>query len=249
VSAEAKQPPVGVANAAQATKDLSAEIAQKITPCLLVTVDTLQSKGKTVIRVQVPRGDDPPYAIDDNKIYVRQEAETSMAVRDEIVQLVLRRGALPVAPPVAPAEEPGETLTLPPPEVAAVEAGAPRAREAELVAPPRTGVEILATEERNGVIYHTMRDLRNSNVVKNVTRASARKLWHYAISQREAGPLDPTSVAWYGDIGVVKKVHKGDAVRYDLVQRLADGDLRVYYGVTDDGVHGEWKNVVGGDEE
>jgi len=247
VSAEAKQPPAGVANAAQAVKDLSAEIAQKLTPCLPVTVDTLQSKGKTVIRVQVPRGGDTPYAIEDNKIYVRQEAETSLAVRDEIVQLVLRRSALPAAPAAAPAEEPGEAPAPQAPEAAAVEAGAPRA--AEPVAPPRTGVEILATDERNGVIYHTMRDLRNSNVVKNVTRASARKLWHYAISQREAGPLDPSSVAWYGDIGVVKKVHKGDAVRYDLVQRVADGDLRVYYGVTDDGIHGEWKNVVGGDEE
>ena len=31
--------------------------------------------------------EDPPYAIDDNKI-VRDEAETTLAVRDEIVQLV-----------------------------------------------------------------------------------------------------------------------------------------------------------------
>jgi hypothetical protein len=94
-----------------------------------------------------------------------------------------------------------------------------------------------------------MRDLRNGNVVKNVTRASARKLWHYAISQREAGPLEPTTITWYGDIGLAKKVHKGDAVRYDLVQRGVSGDLRIYYGVTDDGIHSDWKNVVGGDEE
>ncbi len=251
VSAEAKQPPVGVANAAQAVKDLGAEIEQNLTPCLRVTVDTLESKGKTVIRVQVPRGDDPPYAIDDNKIYVRQEAETSLAVRDEIVQLVLRRNAQAALPPVrpleAPPEEPHETPDPPPAEIAAAEPGAAPAEA--LVAPPRTGVEILATEERNGVMYHTMRDLRNGNAVKNVTRASARKLWHYAISQCEAGPLDPTTAAWYGDIGLLKKIHKGDAVRYDLVQRLPNGDLRVYYGVTDDGIHGEWKNVVGGEEE
>jgi hypothetical protein len=253
VSGEAKQPPVGVANAAQAMKDLNAEIEQKLTPCLSVTVDSLQSKGKTVIRVQVPRGDDLPYALDDNKIYVRQEAETSLAVRDEIVQLVLRRSAPAVPPPARPPrvapqpEEAGETPAPPPAEIITADAGAPLAEE--LVARPRTGVEILATEERNGVIYHTMRDLRNGNVVKNVTRASARKLWHYAISQREAGPLDSTAVAWYGDIGLVKKIHKGDAVRYDLVQRVTSGDLRVYYGVTDDGIHGEWKSVVGGDEE
>jgi hypothetical protein len=250
VSAEAKQPPVGVANTAQAMKDLSAEIEQKLTPCLPVTVDSLQSKGKTIIRVQVPRGDDVPYAIDDNKIYVRQEAETSLAVRDEIVQLVLRRSvpAQPVVARPAQPDEPSSEAPAPPPaETADVEMGVPLA--SEQVAPPRTGVEILATEERNGVIYHTMRDLRNGNVVKNVTRASARKLWHYAISQCEAGPLESTTVTWYGDIGVIKKIHKGDAVRFDLVQRTGNGDLRVYYGVTDDGIHGEWKNVVGGDEE
>ncbi len=248
VSPEAKQPPVGVGNAAQAVKDLSTEISQKLTPCLPVTVDTLLSKGKTVIRLQVPRGDDPPYAIEDNKIYVRQEAETSLAVRDEIVQLVLRRHALPSqTPAVLPPEEPGEAPAAAPSENNATEAAAAVANEP--VAPPRTGVEVLATEQRNGVKYHTMRDLRNGNVVKNVTRASARKLWHYAISQCEAGPLAASAVAWYGDLGLVKKAHKGEAVRYDLVQRLANGDLRVYYGVTDDGIHGEWKNVVGGDEE
>ena len=40
----------------------------------------------------IPRGDDPPYAIDENKIYIRSEAETGLAVRDEIVQLVAAAG-------------------------------------------------------------------------------------------------------------------------------------------------------------
>src|SRR5512143_3590680 len=137
VSPEAKQPPVGVGNAAQAVKDLSTEISQKLTPCLPVTVDTLQSKGKTVIQLQVPRGDHPPYAIEDNKIYVRQEAETSLAVRDEIVQLVLRRHALPAqTPAVLPPEEPGEAPTPAPPENNVAET--PDAAANEPVAPPRT---------------------------------------------------------------------------------------------------------------
>jgi hypothetical protein len=38
----------------------------------------------------------------------------------------------------------------------------------------------------------------------------------------------------------------GGITRYDLVQRTADG-LRVYYGVTEDGIHGEWRRVVGGE--
>ena len=31
---------------------------------------------------------------------------------------------------------------------------------------PGTGVEVLETEERDGIKYHVMRDLRNGNVVK-----------------------------------------------------------------------------------
>ena len=38
----------------------------------------------------MPRGADVPYAVEDNKIYVRNEAETVQAVRDEIVELVGR---------------------------------------------------------------------------------------------------------------------------------------------------------------
>jgi hypothetical protein len=245
VSAEARQKPVGVPNPQQALQELRATIDRLITPRLECGVDTLETKGKTVIRVLVPRGDDPPYAIDDNKIYVRQEAETSLAVRDEIVQLVVRgRGAVHLPSPVV------EPEIAPAPVSVSVSVSEPAPAAAEQpVAPPRTGVEIVASDERNGVLYHSLRDLRSGHVVKNVTRASARKLWHYAITQKESGtPLDLTSVIWHDNLGFWKKVQKGDAVRYDLVQRTPAGDLRIYYGVTDDGVHGEWKKVVGEEE-
>ena len=62
----------------------------RLTPPITCTVDLQDSRGKKIIRVLVPRGEDTPYAIEDNKIFVREEAETSLAVRDEIVQLVLR---------------------------------------------------------------------------------------------------------------------------------------------------------------
>jgi hypothetical protein len=214
-----------------------------ITPRIDCTVDTQETRGKTVIRVLVPRGDDPPYAIEDNKIYVRDEAETSLAVRDEIVQLV-RRGQV-VTEPAAPVkkEAPPEQVSAPVLDVAAAALPA----GAEPHAPPRTGVEIVATEERNGRQFHTMRDLRNGNMVKNVTRQSARKLWHYALSEHESGKFKPTAVAWHGDLGLWKKTHKGGVSRYDLVQR-ANGEYRIYYGVTEDGIHGEWKGVVGEEE-
>lgn len=239
-SAKPKDPPVGVQNVAESIEILRTEIEHKITPPLEVEIDVLETHGKSVIRVQVPRGGDPPYAIDDNKIYVRDEAETTLAVRDEIVQLVTqslqRQGAVPGE--VSKAEPPQA------PEAAPAPAEAPAGTAIEA---PRTGVEILGTDQRKGVKYHVMRDLRNGNVVKNVTRSSARRLWHYAISEKESDPVNPSKVEWHGDIGLWKRYKRAGTTRYDLVQR-ENGELRVYYGVTYDGMHGPWQAFVVEDE-
>jgi len=272
VSADPKQAPQGVPDARQTAEELRAAIDQMITPHIECTVDTLETQGKTVIRILTPRGDDPPYAVEDYKIYVRDEAETSQAVRDEIVQLVLRgqagRGAaIGPSQPAGPAVAPVITLPTPEPLAAAralAEASVEAAQEARVIGPPatveggalapppadapRTGVEIVATEERNGRKYHTMRDLRNGNVVKNVTKASARKLWHYAIAEHEGGRLDPARLNWQGDRALVKKTTRGGVTRYDLAQRI-NGHVHIYYGVTEDGVHGPWKQIVGGEED
>ena len=110
---------------------------------------------------------------------MRDETETNLAVRDELVQLIERglklreylglESALESAPQEKPAAiTPTKKVTEEPPT-------------------PRTGVEIVESEKREGTYYHTVRDLRNGNLIKNVTRSSARKLWHYAITQKESG--------------------------------------------------------------
>jgi hypothetical protein len=218
ISDDPKEQPPGVSNPSRLVKTLQEEVERRITPPLAVTVDVQETRGVKVVRVAVPRGDDPPYAIDDSKIYVRGEAETGLAVRDEIVGLVMRARGGAVVMPVA---EPGSHIE-----------------------PPRTGVEIVETEERKGTLYHTMRDLRNGNMVKNVTRKSARRLWHYAIAQAEERPVDESAVDWHGDLGVLKRREHSGRARYDLIQR-DNGKLRVYYGVTEDGIHGEWARLVG----
>ncbi|MCZ7541981.1 MAG: ATP-binding protein [Anaerolineae bacterium] len=241
-SVKPKDPPMGIPNVGEAVEMLRDEIEHKITPPLEVAVDVLETHGKSVVRVRVPRGDDPPYAIDDNKIYVRDEAETNLAVRDEIVRLVAQSrskgGEAPPPPERAVAlpivEEPAPTPEEPARPEAAIEA-------------PRTGVEIIGSEQRKGVMYHMMRDLRNGNVVKNVTRSSARRLWHYAITEHESSPVQPEQVQWHGDIGLWKRYKRGGTVRYDLVQRV-NGELRVYYGVTYEGMHGPWQAFAGEDE-
>ena len=231
VSGEARKRASGVNNPKEAMQTIKKAI-QSITPPLEATVDVHKSGGVNVIRIIVPRGDDLPYAIDDNKIYLRVEAETTLAVRDEIVQLVKRKegGARAAAGEPASALESAATPTN------------------GVAGPPRTGVEIVESGEREGRWYHTMRDLRNGNVVKNVTQKSARKLWHYAISQHEKHPIDSTQLNWVGDLALLNKSQHAGKHRYDLAQRQPDGAIRVYYGVTEDGIHGPWRKLVGLEE-
>ncbi len=100
-----KKPPLGVLDADQSTGQLEKEINNRISPPLACTIDIHEVKAKKIIRVLVPRGDDPPYALDDNKIYVRDEAETGLAVRDEIVGLVQRGKQIVAASSMAPASQ------------------------------------------------------------------------------------------------------------------------------------------------
>ena len=109
---------------------------------------------------------------------------------------------------------------------------------------PQVGVEIVESEERNGNVFHTIRDLRNGHVIKNVTRHGARKLWSYAIEQREDHPLDATLIEWQGNVGLVRVEKRAGKVRYDLALREGDA-VRVFFGVTDEGMEGAWAVFLG----
>jgi hypothetical protein len=242
-----KKPPVGVPEGEGAVAQLQKEIGTRISPQLNCTLDIHETGGKKILRVLIPRGDDPPYAVDDNKIYVRDEAETGLAVRDEIVSLVRRNahlGGKPEGREAAP-----KATRAAPVEVEVPDDEVETASTMQYPA-PRTGVEIVSVEERDGARYFAMRDLRNGNVVKNVTRSSARRLWHYAISTYATLPADLTQadIQWQGNLGLLRRYKQGKGTRYDLVQRGEEG-FHTYYGVTEDGIHGPWKLLVGDEEE
>ena len=48
------------------------------------------------------------------------------------------------------------------------------------------------------ISFHSVRDLRNGTVIRNVTRRGARHLWNYAIQRHEDSPIDPAKVQWQG---------------------------------------------------
>jgi hypothetical protein len=224
VKADPKVLPAGLPDPDGSTNTLRTEIQRKITPPLEVEITTVESHGRPVLQLSVPLGEDVPYAIDGTNIYLRQEAETHMAVRDEIVALV-RRALSAQQQPVS--EHVSEAAVAP--------------GGLEGVEPPRTGVQIVDTTERKGTLYHAMKDLRNGSVVRNVTMSSARKLWRYAIMEHESNPVREDQVKWHGSVGLWKSSARAGKVRYDLVQRMPDGQFHVYYGVTEDGIDGAWR--------
>ncbi len=229
VSDDPKKPPTGVGGSPTRVVNMfRREIETRIAPALEVTIDVQETQGVKVVRIVVPRGKEPPYTMDESQIYLRTESETTLAVRDEIVELVKRGLGLSRHDAVEVMAEETEALM----ETTAI------------VPPPRTGVEIAAVEKRSNTYYYTMRDLRNGNLVKNVTKRSARRLWRYAIEEAEHNPVQPGQVRWMGNIGLWKRREFGKQVRYDLVQRVGDKH-RVYYGVTEEGLHGPWAVLVG----
>lgn len=243
VSANPKEQPTGVRDAKNAIDQLYTAVSNRITPEPNIQIDTLSSQKKQVVRITVPQGQQTPYAIDDNKFYVRDETETNLAVRDEIVRLVLRRAQPDTAAADAKEtpEQPGPTS---PPVPAKPTKANGRPPAAATIEPPRTGVEIVNSEKRKGVMYHTLRDLRNGNLIQNVTKSSARKLWHYAISKTEANDIDPRKLKWHNNMAVVDRRQQGGNTWYDLALRDKE-TTHIYFGVTDSGMNDAWLALVG----
>lgn len=225
VSSNAKEAPLGFANIDQGKKIFEKAIAERINPPVHCSIDSQPFQGKKVLRILIPQGTEPPYALDDNQIFVRGETETNLAVRDEIVSLARKRGSNGSQPQIVDeATQVGNDL------------------DSNI---PKTGVEVMPPEDRKGKLFFTVRDLRNGNLVKNVTVQSARKLWQYAINKylQDIKFLQSKDSRWEGNFSLIRKTNMGNVLRFDLA--LRDGEtLRLFYGVTADGIQSDWHIVT-----
>jgi hypothetical protein len=242
LSANTKESIVGVREPLKAINMLNSAVSKRFTPEPELSLDSLITQGKTIVRIIVPPGNEIPYAIDENRFYIRSEAETTVAVRDEIVQLVERSDATTFADEQLPVVAPEPTQLLPVTEPVLQEKK-DSTKPAHAPVAPSTGVEIVASVERDGVVYHSVRDLRNGNLIKNVTRTSSRKLWHYAILQVENGPPNPKKIKWQGNMAMLDKRSRDNYTWYDLAMK-DDKGIHIYYGVTDSGLNEEWLKLV-----
>ncbi len=277
-----KTKPQGLLNPLEVQQEILAALDERLRPTLDLKYDVVESEGVKVLRIQVPKGPDRPYCLDDYKYYVRDEVDTTLAVRDELIALV-REAVEPAARPTrtvqparsggdrggrdrggrdryrGPREERQPAQNVPAgalnPEPQDEGAGYDAAEEIAASAPmlasgaedafylPQVGVEIVNSESRNNNLYHSIRDLRNGHVIHNVTRKGARKLWSYAIQQHEDHQVNAQAVTWKGDTALVRVEKRAGALRYDLALR-ENGNVRIFYGVTEDGMEGRWAAFV-----
>jgi len=247
----------GLAAAKQVQTELQQAVAERLTPPLEARFEILANDGVDVLRIGVDAGDAKPYCLDGSKFYVRNDAETSLAMRDEIVALVLESVGLN-----ADLVDSGDSDDAPVTEKRGGEAksranqGAGAKKSGGGTGPastgtddpfylPQDGVEIVDSENRGGTTYYVVRNLRNHHSVSNVTRKGARKLWNYAISQFEDSPVKRDQIRWKENVGFIRSDKRAGKERFDLA--LKEGSsLRVFYGVTSDGMEGAWAQFVEG---
>ncbi len=241
ISTDSQKEPIGVLDVEKNVALLEKSISDRISPPINCKIDSHDLHGKKILRILVPRGEDPPYALDDYKIYIREETETNLAVRDEIVNLVIR-GKDFHKQSVTP-ENLEQTINKPAETVVSSD------DTAHELLDPKTGIELLLAEERNGIKYFTVRDLRNGNIVKNVTQTSARRLWQYAIKRyNELIIQKKPRIIWSGNYGLLRKYKIQNYDVFDLVSKDENG-LRYFFGVTSIGIHGQWKLITGDNED
>jgi hypothetical protein len=109
---------------------------------------------------------------------------------------------------------------------------------------PKSGVEVVAMEQRDGKAVFALRDSRNNGITRNVTFTSARDLWHYAITMHNRNTYPADKIVWVGDRAVLSSNERAGKIRYDVAVRMPDGSARIIYGVTSEGVDDEWRDLL-----
>lgn len=110
---------------------------------------------------------------------------------------------------------------------------------------PRNGVEVVEVLETPNGPRFTLRDLRNGNLVHNVSGTTQRRLWKYATQEYQHRPVDPGHVRWRGDYGYIRAYRpRGEKTRHNLAYRGGDAGLRVFYGATEEGLTEHWRAVM-----
>ncbi|NJP07375.1 MAG: AAA family ATPase [Chloroflexaceae bacterium] len=209
----------GVARPEVLSESLRQQVQEHLDQQPYISLELMKYEGRDVMRVEVKADKLPPYLSHGGVVYVRRDNETVPAHRGELMQLCRRALA-----------EDGELTTTSDDDL-------------DL---PRSGVEIVSEQQRSGLWYYEVRDLRTT---ASVTRDKAQGLWAYAISRHEdlrERRLDLYSqVRWRGRLGIWRAYRQGNRIKYDLVHRDENGLVdRIFYGVSDWGLGEDWASLL-----
>ena len=114
-------------------------------------------------------------------------------------------------------------------------------RMAITAAVPKTGIEILAVEERVASPATRSRSERWLDRGSSDTEVRAAA-WRQAILDRENGLPDPDAMAWR-EIWLCGQQRAGRRARHILAFR-DNGEIRYFYAVSDDGINDAWRTLV-----
>jgi hypothetical protein len=121
VSAAEKRPVAGVGEAKPLVSALTQQIAAQITPPVTVAFEERESDGKTVVVIEVSEGSRKPHAIAPGGIFIRRNAASAQATRDEIVHMVTTGPVSATEAPLPPVTTPyanGHAMSEPAPPAA-----------------------------------------------------------------------------------------------------------------------------------
>ena len=211
----------GVPQPDQISEQLRLATTQAVEPAPSLSFELMRYEGGNILRVEVRAPHAPPYMTQDGAIYVRRDGQTTRANRGEILQLARRALAEGATSPL----DNGQELPV-----------------------PRSGVEVVDAQRRNGEWQYEIRDLRTT---PGVVRDRAQGLWAYAIDRYEdlrQGRVDLQSqIKWAGRLGLWRSYRQGNRTKYDLVHRDANGVIdHVFYGVSDWGLNDAWAVLLEG---
>lgn len=262
-----KTKPKGLSKPEETQAEIQAALTERVTPPINVKFELCETQGQKVLQIVVPKGPDRPYCLDEYKFYTRDETETHQAVRDEIVALVTAVLDEQRAPSTNNSSSnnnkrrgsrggrgrggrggrgnngSGNSSNNNSSNNSSSKNDSTQRDKSDAFHLPQIGVEVIESSQRNGHQVHSIRDMRNGNVIKNITRRGSRKLWNYAIQNHEDKVAEKADIQWQGDIGLLHVDKRAGKVRYDLVLR-ENGANRVFYGVTEDGMEGRWSSFV-----
>jgi len=256
LSANPREPVSGVEDAPEMARSIAEELARYVTPPISGTIDITDTENRQIIVIQVPAGGDKPYAVLPSTIYVRQEGETTIALRDEIVQLV-KAGVAETSgtlPELVPAAQPIASVAQQPHPVPLAEIDDEFLRTPDELAEPVTTADGNGIRERTG--GRTSRRRRSSGrahaaeqPLVDATSAPEPSVVVQdssgSIQMSEAGPQDLHACEDIPfprtGVEIVESVER-DGVRHHAMRDLRN--LKIVQNVTRDSARRLWRYAI-----